>query len=207
MKRTCPKCNWVFPSTFNKKSCTFCRTELTHHQCKACEEFLPTDKYIRYKSGKNKGYLTNVCIPCSMARDTKEKKQIRVQRFYGKRREAAELLYNQWVAKADLPFKLMTEDDWLETCRYFGGCALCGNEHIESRNFFVPFEHGGRYVTYNMFPTCGTCATHTRFVENPFIWLDHHLGTARKLGVTDEKRHKMMEWFIEQVEKVSGTSG
>jgi hypothetical protein len=95
----------------------------------------------------------------------------------------------------------MSEQQWLEACNYFNGCAICGSEDIETREFFVPFSKGGRYTAWNMFPLCGKCAIHTKPAANPFIWLDDYLGKAKDLGLNDYRKERLIEYMLLQIER------
>lgn len=112
-------------------------------------------------------------------------------------------MYEKFMADATINFKPMTEKDWLQTCSFFNGCAFCGSEHIESRQFFVQFNKGGRYAPWNMIPTCGTCAGFRRNNMNPFTWLDNRIGNEHILKVLNtERKERLMEFLFLQVEKV-----
>lgn len=67
----------------------------------------------------------------------------------------------------------LTEQEWQEACRFFKGCALCGNEHIENRMFFIRPKQGGKYNKTNIFPTCVRCGTIHIRSANPFSWVKH----------------------------------
>jgi hypothetical protein len=169
---------------------------------------VPTEDFYQYKSGQNKGCLSRVCKKCTAKKkydhDLKNPKQkiIRNKRFANKRYTELEQQYEDWFDKLSIQFKPMTEEQWLETCRYFNGCAICGSEHIETRQFFVPFEEGGKYAIYNMFPMCGECSKHVRITANPFLWLDKSFGTAKYvLGLTEERRQKLVNYLLSQIER------
>lgn len=127
----------------------------------------------------------------------------RVRRFIENKKKIASLKYSEWLDLTKLDFKLLSEDDWLKACAYFDGCAICGNDHIEAREFLVGFQEGGRYTAWNIFPMCGRCAKLARQTANPFIWLDSYLGTAKKLGLTEERKQRLLEYFVLQIERVN----
>jgi hypothetical protein len=84
----------------------------------------------------------------------------------------AEQDYKDWlalIASVPTPVKMLTQDQWLEACRYFGKCALCNSENIDTRGFFIPFKLGGRYTAWNILPVCELCANDMRRQLNPFI--------------------------------------
>lgn len=133
-----------------------------------------------------------------------EPNAVRTKAHTDRRRAAAEELL------ASLPTvtstKTLTEAEWLETCRYFGGCATCGNSHVESRQYFVPFSAGGRYTVWNVFPMCADCAKHLRLISNPFIWLDRRIGAKSLEGLTDERRERLIEFIKRQRMIASGST-
>lgn len=77
--------------------------------------------------------------------------------------------YEMWVKRVkSAPFKVLTEDEWLEACTYFGGCALCRKKEIDVRGFFLPFVEGGRYTAWNVIPLCKACGHRAFRSRNPF---------------------------------------
>jgi hypothetical protein len=100
-----------------------------------------------------------------------------------------------------IDFKPMSENEWLSVCAYFEGCAICGEEHIETRQFLVPFKDGGRYASWNILPMCEKCSGVAKKYDNPFRWLHKSLGNAYKMGLTDERKNKILEYFILQMER------
>ena len=206
--RLCSKCGWVYPSCYTQTKCKFCHTVFSTQVCLRCKELVPTEHFYVYKSGRNAGYLGRLCKPCSA--ETKkewdalypEQNLERVKKFIAQKQKVAGQRYQDWLDLTDLEFKPMNEKDWLTTCMYFDGCAICGDEHIEAREFFVPFKEGGRYTSWNMFPMCNKCVTLVRRTANPFIWLDNYLGQARKLHMTEARKQRLLEYFILQIERV-----
>lgn len=210
--RTCPGCGWEYPFSFTKTKCKSCKTQFTEQICVGCKELKPTETFRKYKSGKNKGHIVLECKECNKTRreiwikDNPEMKKARIKRVVVKRNARLEARFAEWLELTTLPFKPMTDAQWLETCAYFDGCAICGSEHIESRGFFLPFKEGGRYASWNMFPMCGTCATRTRSVKNPFRWVDNSVGTAKLSGLTPERGRKIIEYLTKQIEEASNVT-
>ena len=82
-------------------------------------------------------------------------------------------VYNEWVEKVKLvprDYPTLTEEQWMEAVKHFGGCALCGEESIDARSYFVPFKDGGRYCDWNIIPVCSKCALKTRTNYNYFLY-------------------------------------
>lgn len=153
----------------------------------------------------NKGYLQRNCVDCERERKKEydkanpDKRKDRYDAFMQRRLERAGAAFDEWVT--DQPaMKVMTEEQWLETCSYFEGCCICGDEHIETREFFVPFQEGGRYAVWNILPMCGTCGKTTRTVKNPFEWFDVRRGTAGKLGLTQPRLEKILVYLKSKME-------
>lgn len=149
------------------------------------------------------------CKACEKKRkkehDIKNRHQApaRYKKFIAKRRLAAETYYAKWQASTSIEFKPITEEAWLKACEYFGGCAICGDERIETRQFFIGFQHGGKYAPWNVFPACAKCSNFARQIENPFAWIDHYLGSAERIGMNEERRQRLLMWFIVQIEEAS----
>lgn len=204
MIRKCPECGWEFPGAYSGTKCKFCKAELTHHKCTVCGAFLPTAEFYRRKST---GVINKVCRTCTIESkikydaDNPDKVKERIARFLQTHKDLAEDNYAIWHDMIQLPYKPLTEAEWLKACEYFGGCAICGDEHIETREYFVDFKSGGKYAAWNIFPMCGKCATHARFVDNPFVWMDRFLGSAYKLGLNKERRQKLVDYLILQIER------
>lgn len=199
--RTCPSCGWVFPSTYKRHKCRFCGGAFPDKWCSKCQSFRPIDDFgPKHDQG--------VCIECNKKRwiqrdkDNPKAFSERTRAAAIRRRKAADELYER-IKGTEIPFKLLTEEEWLKICDYFGGCAICGSDHIETREFFVKFTEGGRYAPWNVFPMCGKCATTTRVVDNPLVWLDLHKGSAKKLGLNKYRHDKLVNFFITQIERYS----
>lgn len=145
------------------------------------------------------------CKKCEL-QYTKEYKHINkdkvnawVTKYNNKRRNDADEELKEWLEITDIPFKVLSEEQWLETCRFFGGCALCGNEHIESRQFFINFKDGGKYTVWNMFPACSECSKHVRQVSNPFVWMHPIIGNAKVyLPKFDKTRQTNLLRYLEE---------
>jgi hypothetical protein len=126
----------------------------------------------------------------------------RDRRFWDTRKEELETRYNTWKEViAKLPFKPISEQEWLAACSHFGGCAICGDDHIETRQYFIPFKDGGKYTAYNVFPMCGKCSTHAKRLLNPFTWFDRYYGKGG-LNVTKEAGEKLVAYLELQITKV-----
>lgn len=57
---------------------------------------------------------------------------------------------------------VLSEKEWLRTCGFFNGCAICGGP-IEMRGKFFHSRRGGAYTPWNVIPLCEYCGTRGRF--------------------------------------------
>lgn len=74
-----------------------------------------------------------------------------------KRRLLAKEMYSKWLIESkDFKKTLLTETEWLMTCKVFKGCAIC-HGHIEIREFVIPYVNGGKYIQGNIIPLCIKC--------------------------------------------------
>lgn len=90
-------------------------------------------------------------------------------RAYERRTKAADERYEAWIKRlTSIQTHTLTEDEWLRACSYFGGCALCGSESIDTRGYFIRFKDGGRYNACNIIPLCESCATSVKRQPNLF---------------------------------------
>lgn len=193
MKRQCTNCNWEYPATYHSLKCKFCKTILEYQYCKGCSKWVITDRFVVSK------YLCKDCareLRKEYDRKSPDKYNARSNRVYHKHMLEIDMQLQEWT-KNTTDFKPLSQQDWLKTCEYFGGCALCNEEYIETRQFFIPFKEGGRYTAWNMFPMCGKCATHTRRIKNPFLWLYRH-----RYEIPEEKRTKLVQYLKLQIEGV-----
>ena len=185
--KTCKKCGWVYPLVTPYSTCRFCGMSFTQGICSVCGEY--SDDIIP---------STKLCRPCYNKRNgVYQKRVVRTtddnQKTY---RRLAKEAYDRFAAWLDELGKIkthtLTEDEWLEACRYFGGCALCDNESIDARGYFIRFEDGGKYNACNVIPVCDKCATEIKYQSNPFRQmnptLNRNLATSRGLSLAKLER-------------------
>lgn len=80
-------------------------------------------------------------------------------------------LTNDWLYKVkQVPenYPTLTQQQWIEACKYFDGCAFCGEHSIDTRVYFIDFSDGGRYCDWNIIPACEKCALRAKVQKNPF---------------------------------------
>jgi hypothetical protein len=206
--RTCPSCNYsISKETFKGSRCGKCDAEFLEQYCNSCQKWQPSDMYYTHKSYTGRVTRRKECKPCGWARkkkhDQKNPKQRydRDRRFIEKREKEVNERYAAWKARInELPRTVMKEQQWLDVCSFFGGCVTCGSEHIETRQYFIHFDDGGKYAPWNIFPMCGACSTRsTRMTTNPFRWFDDTISANRFDPVI---LNKLIEYFELQIKKV-----
>lgn len=104
-----------------------------------------------------------------------------VKDWYAKQSSKAEEALAEWMSlvnKIPADYHTLTNDEWLEACAFFDGCAMCDNPHINTRGFFLLFKAGGKYSKWNIIPLCEDCARKHRTYTNPFRAMHRRFGQA-----------------------------
>lgn len=182
--RICKGCGWEFPQSVSLASCRFCGTKFEEGPCAKCGVYL--DKYTNRH---------RLCSTCFAEKNLKENAG-RYEAYLDKAKQR----YEDWklLMKA-APQELLTEAQWIEACSYFGGCSICGKEHIDTRGFFIPFREGGKYAAWNIIPMCAECNTLYRKQPNPFIYLDPNAGNGT--GNTKRSLNDIAAYLQERMTK------
>lgn len=162
--KTCKNCGWVYPITQPGRRCLICGELFDIVICTVCGEPTPKEEI----SGR-----TLWCKACTNARDANAKAQHR-----------QELVdeFDVWIGKIkSVPkdYPTLTEQQWLEACVFFDGCARCHSDEIDARGFFVGAKLGGRYCDWNIIPLCEKCAVNWNLTKSAFIYTetrDHNKG-------------------------------
>lgn len=205
--RLCKHCGEDHDFAYRFSKCRKCREYLDEQKCNTCKEIKLNDQFYRYKNGKAKGYYNLRCKSCNVIRSRKfdkenpEKRRVIAARHYEKYTKLRAEQFEDWQALTEERFKMLTEKQWLEACIHFEGCAICGEEHIEARDFFVPYKDGGRYTAWNVFPVCGKCALHARTNPNPFSFLKVGAELAIKLGLNKERADKLKAYMKQRLQE------
>lgn len=163
--RVCKKCGHVVPWQTNCRACPICHTRFPDGVCYVCGRYTP---HIM---------LDNTCRPCHN----------RAQCAYHTRVSGKiEDQYDEWLRSIRAikpPYKPLTTEEWLEACKHFGGCALCGAEEIQARTLFIRFTEGGKYCAWNVVPTCEKCATSLKGTKShPFRSMSNWAGDNARKG-------------------------
>lgn len=195
--RTCKGCGWVYPSSFNELRCRFCGTAFTERICSSCGEL----KTMYYE-----GSL--LCVDCKKARLKQYPDYTRDRRskeYMAREIAKVEARYEAWIKLITAaPFKPITEEQWLQACRFFEGCALCDSTSIDARGYFIAFKNGGRYVAWNILPMCEKCETDLKVCLNPFRRLDPKFNNslAQCRGISTKKLNKAAQYLQDRLEEV-----
>lgn len=155
---------------------------------------------------KGHGIFRSYCRACERLRRRKHEKarpdlkQASDRRSLLKARKLLQEKYEIILETNAVAFKPLSEPQWIETCQHFGGCAICGADNIEARSFFVPFEQGGKYAVWNIFPVCGACGVKIRIFYNPLKWVKGM--QAKTMGINKKRAKKLVDFMMDQLEKV-----
>lgn len=184
--KTCSKCGWEYPIEWPGRKCRFCGEPFLESPCSHC--------------GTITTLRNGVCRPCETRQHAA---------WVRERKNLANDAMRDWLKKISnipQPYKTLTEDEWLEACKHFGGCAYCGDANIDSRSMFISFKTGGRYCAWNILPACEKCETLRRSEsEHYFLRMDNMLRRgnkepAKKHGFTLEKLNKITEYLQSKME-------
>lgn len=189
--KTCKNCGWVYPITQPGRKCKICGEVFDIIVCSTCGKPTPLE---RMESGKG------TCKACAAAID---------RTYVAKRRKLQSDAFDEWLAKvASVPksYPTLTEDQWLEACRYFNGCARCHSDDIDTRGFFVGAELGGRYCDWNIIPLCEKCASRWNLTANVFINAERHDHTER-VGEYRECLMNILDYLGGKLDAALGATG
>lgn len=179
--KTCKKCGWVVSIHEPSLRCPICGTQYEVRECRICGAV-----YTQWE----KHHFRPVCSKCyyRVIKQFDKQKKLLDQR----RRD----VYNEWLEKIKLvpdKYPRLTEEQWMEAVKHFGKCALCGDESIDARGYFVPFKLGGKYCDWNIIPICSKCALKTRQNYNYFI-TDRPPGLVDIITYLEVRLEKAINW-------------
>lgn len=165
--KACTTCGWEYSINDPRQTCKFCGGRFNGGICKSCGKY-STD--ILYREGP--GAVWGMCRECARPIIAKQ-----VAAVDARRRRSAKIAFEEWKQKTRaIPFRPLTEDEWLEAVAFFNGCAICGDETVASRSFFISAADGGKYTAWNVIPMCEKCATVLHFNSNPFQIMDPRIN-------------------------------
>ena len=194
--KTCKGCGWIYPLITPYSTCRFCGRAFTEGTCSICKE--PSDDIIPG---------TKLCRKCYNKRNGVYQKRVMHttddnQKYYRRLCKEADERFAAWIEQLkSITTHTLTEDEWMESCRYFGGCSLCNSDQIDARGYFIRFEDGGKYNACNVIPICDKCATALKYQSNPFRQMNpiinRNLATSR--GYSLEKLEKVAEYLQSKI--------
>jgi DNA-directed RNA polymerase subunit RPC12/RpoP len=181
--KKCSGCGWKFSWNDPRLYCKYCGTELEHLA---------------------KPVVPHVDTP---TRVVSKLPQIDYMKRYRRQIAKVNNEYRVWleqIAAVPQPYAMLTEEQWLEVCAVFDGCALCNSSNIETRGFFIQFDEGGRYCAWNVIPLCDKCATALKLQPNPFRRMHKELNTSldRKRGLSREKVLAVAGYLQSKIDEV-----
>lgn len=183
--KKCKGCGWEYPLKSDLRSCRFCGTPFNDGPCVKCGVYVP--------QFNNKRHMCDACYKA-------DNLAVNNGRYLTYLQDAKDK-YSAWLDSIkDMPPGRLTEEQWLDACKHFGGCAMCGSEDISTRTFFVPFREGGRYADWNVIPTCQECGFIRRKNPNPFVFMDPNAGT----GTSKSKQHlqNIVDYLRPKIERL-----
>lgn len=187
--KTCKRCGWVYPITQPGNKCLICGERFDIFICKDCGR--------PFESNDRSGYTCPECYKKRLSGES-AKKTARMKKRMRDR-------FDRWLEKVRLvpkDYPTLTEEQWLEACKFFNGCARCASDEIDTRGFFIGRELGGRYCDWNVIPLCTRCAKMWRLDKSMFVYAFHKDSVKkdkryRPLGASDNKRE-----FRDSLEKL-----
>lgn len=152
--KTCKNCGWVYPITQPGRKCPICGQVFDIIVCTTCGKPTP---FEQLEVGRP------TCKACAAAYD---------RTVMARKMQFLSDQFDEWLAKINaVPknYPTLTEEQWLEACLFFDGCARCHSKDIDTRGFFVDATLGGRYCDWNIIPLCEKCASTWNLTKNVFI--------------------------------------
>lgn len=183
--KTCKRCGWVYPITQPGSKCLICGERFDVFICKECGSPFKSNRYTGYRCPKCFHKIT-----AKHGANMKDRMRDRFDRWLDK------------VKQVPKDYPTLTEEQWLEACRHFNGCARCASDEIDTRGFFIGREQGGRYCDWNVIPLCTRCAKMWRLDKSMFVYAYHKDSVKkdkryRPLGVSDSTHE-----FRDSLEKI-----
>lgn len=170
---TCETCGKQCKVDYKHFRCPYCKDILPMQYCRRCHQFMPMTVFsLKYDNRTGKYDIWRECTKCRGKKESARVKEMQ---------QESTQVAKEWLENLK-DTQLLTDDAWLETCRYFRGCALCDSPDIDARIFLVPYKYGGRYVASNVIPVCTHCFSLINKLNTPFDFMMHEKYTRYKYG-------------------------
>ena len=163
--KTCKNCGWEFPGSFVGRKCNICGAPFDMATCIKCGDTKPSKEFFNN---------SNICMTCWL----KYKKD-----YWDKHLQQLDKRFADWLVKVrSVPknYPTLTEEQWLEACRHFNGCARCNSSVVDTRGFFVGSELGGKYADWNIIPLCERCANSWNLSKSVFRYTEKRMYNNKK---------------------------
>lgn len=150
--------------------------------------------YMDHVKGRERPWrLRHHCKDC--ARGPKAE---RSKLWKANKKAQLDLSYEAWKEVAEaLPTNAITEEQWYSAIKYFNGCAMCEETHVETREFFQLPKDNGRYSIINILPMCGKCSVIYRGTINPFQLYSKYFSIGRNIDKATAE--KILNYFMMRI--------
>ena len=205
----CQKCGWVYPAAYKANICKFCGGGVYRDvgtepgYCKKCGAYC--ENINRYNNKLCSQCNSKAMMLYAKSRpDYREKCAEMSNKMWHKYKAEAIKQYEDWLVQLrQLSTHTLTEDEWIQACKYFDGCALCGEKSIDARTYFIQYSEGGRYNACNIVPACDRCATAFKKNKNPFITMNEVLSVSNSIyrGQSKKNLQKVVDYLRSKIEE------
>lgn len=210
----CYKCGWEYPATYGSNICKFCGGSVYRNvgpepgYCKDCGAYC--DNIHRFHDNRCSKCHSKVLMKWQRSSaEYKEQQKVYARQYMHKRSNNADKKYADWIEQLNsVNTHTLTEEEWLQACRHFGGCAMCGAESIDTRMYFIQHTEGGKYNACNIIPACEKCANDYKVNPNPFRTMDKLLNGSAGIyrGQSRERLQDIVGYLQSKIEEVNNAS-
>jgi rubredoxin len=192
----CQKCGWIYPAAYGLNTCKFCGGGVYRDvkpepgYCRVCGKYCENIH-------KNGNRLCSQCNSKVVEKSQKAQPDYRERRneinkkMWHTYRATAIQKYNDWLEQLNkITTHSLTEEEWLQACSHFNGCAWCGSESIDARTYFINYSDGGKYNACNVVPACDKCANDIKKNPNPFLRMDREFNESKAL-LRGQNKHNL----------------
>lgn len=150
--------------------------------------------YMDHVKGRERPWrLRHHCKDCARG-----PKAARIKAWTANKKAQLDESYAAWKAVEELlPTNAITEEQWHSAIKYFNGCAMCEETHVETREFFQLPKDKGRYSVINILPMCRECSVKYRGTINPFQLYSKYCTIGRKMDKAVAE--KLLQYFMMRI--------